>query len=381
MEASGSRRRFEVKLVLSHAEKKPFFERFGPFFICTKISLINPNGASFSLPKKQKAICRFLATNMSKKKVLVVGGTGYVGQHLLSGFSEIDGVPYDIAFTYHSFAPEDLLRALSHLPAFQVDLKSGQGFDTIAEKFGQPDIVVNCAAISVPRACETDPVSALSINVPTALGTWLLSFEGRNTLLIHLSTDQVYEGVKSFYKEEDETIPVNVYGKSKLAAEQYISEKFSNFAILRSSIIFGPQTISPVPKSLPVQWIDATLSKGNEVEFFHDEFRCPVYVKDVVNVIITLIKTWISEGKQMRLLLNVGGPNRVSRVEMAETVAEIRGHKKSLIKRVSASSMDRGVKSPADISMNISKLVQILDISPVSFTDGVRLTLAAESTE
>ena len=43
-----------------------------------------------------------------------------------------------------------------------------------------------------------------------------------------------------------------------------------------------------------LQWIDAALSKGSEVEFFHDEFRCPVYVKDVVNVIITLIKTWIS---------------------------------------------------------------------------------------
>lgn len=63
----------------------------------------------------------------------------------------------------------------------------------------------------------------------------------------------VYEGVKSFYKEEDETIPVNVYGKSKVAAEQFISKNWSNFAILRSSIIFGPQTISPVPKSLPIQ--------------------------------------------------------------------------------------------------------------------------------
>lgn len=69
--------------------------------------------------------------------------------------------------------------------------------------------------------------------------------------LIRLNS--VYEGVKSFYKEEDETVPVNVYGKSKVAAEQFISKNWSNFAILRSSIIFGPQTISPVPKSLPIQ--------------------------------------------------------------------------------------------------------------------------------
>lgn len=63
----------------------------------------------------------------------------------------------------------------------------------------------------------------------------------------------VYEGVKSFYKEEDETLPVNMYGKSKVAAENFIVEKCSNYAILRSSIIYGPQTISPVTKSLPIQ--------------------------------------------------------------------------------------------------------------------------------
>ena len=63
----------------------------------------------------------------------------------------------------------------------------------------------------------------------------------------------VYEGVKSFYKEEDETVPVNMYEKSKVAAEKLIVEKCSNYAILRSSIIYGPQTISPVAKSLPVQ--------------------------------------------------------------------------------------------------------------------------------
>lgn len=46
---------------------------------------------------------------------------------------------------------------------------------------------------------------------------WLLSFGNESSLLIHLRTDQVYEGVKSSYKGEDEAKPVNIYGKSKVA--------------------------------------------------------------------------------------------------------------------------------------------------------------------
>ncbi|KAI8545178.1 hypothetical protein RHMOL_Rhmol07G0021500 [Rhododendron molle] len=318
---------------------------------------------------------------MNTKRVLVVGGTGYLGQHLLQGLSEIqESTHYDLAFTYHSNPPpQPLLDAIPQAQAFHLDLRTGNGFDVISQAFGQPHVVVNCAALSVPRTCEMDPTAAMSINVPSALVKWLSSFRESNTLLIHLSTDQVYEGVKSFYKEDDETAPVNVYGRSKVAAEQFISKDCSNFAILRSSIIFGPQTISPVPKSLPIQWIDSVLSKGDKMEFFHDEFRCPVFVKDVVTIILLLSNTWISEGKQMQLLLNVGGPDRLSRAQMAEAVAQFRGYNSSLIKPVSAASVDRGVKSPADISMDISKLIQTLGISPISFKDGVRLTLAAEA--
>ncbi|GMP61578.1 hypothetical protein CsSME_00023984 [Camellia sinensis var. sinensis] len=323
---------------------------------------------------------------MSKKKVLVVGGTGYLGQHLLQGLSETQARAqttspfcYDVAFTHHSSPPPSpLLEAIPNVLAFHVDLRTGNGFEAISQAFGQPHVVVNCAALSVPRACEMDPTAAMSINVPSALIKWLSTFKENITLLIHLSTDQVYEGVKSFYKEEDETVPVNVYGKSKMAAEQFISTNCLNFAILRSSIIIGPQTISPVPKSLPIQWMDGVLCKGDAVDFFHDEFRCPVYVKDLVTVILTLTNKWIS-GKQMQLILNVGGPDRLSRVQMAEAVAHIRGYNTSLIKSVSASSVDRGVKSPTDISMDITKLMQTLDFSPIPFRDGVRLTLAAEA--
>ncbi|KAG6508984.1 methionine adenosyltransferase 2 subunit beta-like isoform X2 [Zingiber officinale] len=314
-----------------------------------------------------------------RRRVLVVGGTGYLGQHLLQGLA--GALLYDLAFTHNRpIPPPDLVAAVSPVIPFRVDLRTGDGFDAISSSFGQPDVVVNCAALSVPRACEMDPAAAVSINVPSSLVNWLSSFNNSNSLLVHLSTDQVYEGVKSFYKEEDEAVPVNMYGKTKLAAEQHIIAQCSNYAILRSSIIYGPQTISPVEKSLPIQWIDSVLNKqGHEVEFFHDEFRCPVYVKDMVDVIMAATKKWISDGKQMQLLLNVGGANRVSRLQMAESVARIKGYNPSLIKPVSASSVDRGVRSPSDISMDISRLIQVLGVSPCLFEDGVRSTLEADN--
>ncbi|XP_010419602.1 PREDICTED: methionine adenosyltransferase 2 subunit beta-like [Camelina sativa] len=316
-----------------------------------------------------------------KTKVVIVGGTGYLGQHLLQAFAGNNGRDrYDVAFTHHSTPlSRRLVDAFPHFLAFPVDLKSSLGLNSVTQGFGQPDVVVNCAALSVPRVCEQDPAAAMSINVPTSLVNWLSTIERNKTLLIHLSTDQVYEGVKSFYKEEDETVAVNVYGKSKVAAELLIKDKCQNFAILRSSIIFGPQTVSPLPKNLPIQWIDSSLKKGDTVEFFHDEFRCPIYVKDLVNINLNLIDRWaVSDDKQMQLVLNAGGPERLSRVEMAQAVAEVRGYDLSLIKHVSASSVDRGVVSPADISMDITKLIQTLEFSPTSFKDGVRLTLESD---
>lgn len=319
---------------------------------------------------------------MSAKKILIVGGRGYLGQHLLQQFTAIqETLPYalSLAFTYHTNPPpERLLKAIRQALPFHVDLRTGNGFDDISQNFGQPDVVVNCAALSVPRACEVDPTAAMAINVPSVLVKWLSSFSNGGTLLIHLSTDQVYEGTKSFYKEDDETLPVNVYGRSKVAAEQYISANYLNFAILRSSIIYGPQTVSPVPKSLPVQWMDSVLAKGEAMDFFHDEFRCPVYVKDLVTIVWILTIRWISEVEPMQLLLNVGGPDRVSRVQMAEAVADIRGYNFSLIKSVSSSTVNRGVKSPADISMDITRLIRTLNMSPTAFRDGVKLTLEAE---
>lgn len=76
---------------------------------------------------------------MEKTKVVIVGGTGYLGQHLLEAFAENNGGDrYNVAFTHHSSPPpRRLLDAFPQFPAFPVDLKSGLGFNSISQDFGQ----------------------------------------------------------------------------------------------------------------------------------------------------------------------------------------------------------------------------------------------------
>ncbi|KAL3700515.1 hypothetical protein R1sor_018537 [Riccia sorocarpa] len=305
--------------------------------------------------------------------VLVVGGSGYLGLHLLHYLAA--ETKYQLVYTFNKLNVPPNHDSLRHVRGFQVDLRTGEGLDQISQELGPPAVVVNCAAISVPRECEEDPERAHEVNVPRSLTRWLKSFDHKKPLLIHLSTDQVYQGTKSFYKEDDETNPVNVYGKSKVEAEKHIRSNWENYVILRSSIIYGPQPVIPVQKTLPVQWIDSTLSSGRETDFFEDEFRCPVYVKDVVKVILLLIANLTAEGGFSQLVLNLGGPDRLSRAQMAEVVAEVRGYDLSLINHVKSSTVNRGVQSPPDISMEVTRLETFLGITMTKFADGVRQTL------
>ncbi|KAM2200696.1 hypothetical protein ACFX1R_000614 [Malus domestica] len=76
----------------------------------------------------------------SKKRVLVVGGTGCLGQHVLQWFSEIEGItattPFGLAFTHHSSPPpQALLDAFPQLLHFHIDLKTGHGFQAISQTF------------------------------------------------------------------------------------------------------------------------------------------------------------------------------------------------------------------------------------------------------
>ena len=96
------------------------------------------------------------------------------------------------------------------------------------------------------------------MNIPqTLLKALQEQKEQRNVeaLLIHISTDQVYDGSRSFWQEGCEAAPVNEYGRSKVLAENTIRKLWPNHYILRSSIIYGPLSPVPVARTLFVQFV------------------------------------------------------------------------------------------------------------------------------
>ncbi|VFQ75706.1 unnamed protein product [Cuscuta campestris] len=76
-----------------------------------------------------------------RRSVLIVGGTGYLGQHLLQGFTQIlHSLPFPLflGFTYHSNPPpQPLLDAAPQSVPFPLDLRTGIGFDSISQTLGQ----------------------------------------------------------------------------------------------------------------------------------------------------------------------------------------------------------------------------------------------------
>lgn len=112
---------------------------------------------------------------------------------------------------------------------------------TLSDAVGasRPDIVVNAAAYTAVDRAESEPQAAFAVN---ATAPRVLAEECRRSgaLLVHYSTDYVFDGQKRTpYTEDDAPAPLNVYGKSKLEGELAIRNSGCRHLILRTSWVYG----------------------------------------------------------------------------------------------------------------------------------------------
>ena len=103
-----------------------------------------------------------------------------------------------------------------------------------------PRLIVNAAAYTKVDLAETERKAAEAVNALAPASLAHLAKE-RGALLIHFSTDYVYDGrSESPYTEESETGPLNQYGATKLEGDRLVMESGARHVILRTSWVYGP---------------------------------------------------------------------------------------------------------------------------------------------
>src|SRR5262249_26940547 len=106
---------------------------------------------------------------------------------------------------------------------------------------GRCDLVVNAAAYTAVDKAETEPDSAFAANRDGA-GHVAVAAHGAGALLVHLSTDYVFDGAKTgAYVETDPVAPLSVYGRSKAEGEAAVRATGPRHVILRTARIFSPR--------------------------------------------------------------------------------------------------------------------------------------------
>ena len=198
------------------------------------------------------------------KKVLVTGANGQLGRCIRDAAKKYSTLEF-------IFASRSLLN---------VDEEAS------VEKFfeeNQFDYCINTAAYTNVEKAERDTVKAFHTNAEAAR-IIAEQCERKGIVLLHISTDYVFDGEKGEpYVEEDETNPINVYGSSKLKGEEYIEKSCKKYFIFRTSWLYsqyGHNFLNTILKYA---------SEGKDLTITTEQVGVPTNANDLAKVLIEVI--------------------------------------------------------------------------------------------
>ena len=223
----------------------------------------------------------------------------------------------------------------------------------------KPDVIIYCAGVSDFMECATKPQIAESVNsfgpvvIAAAADTLACRF-------IYLSTSYVYDGRKGNFLEGDVVLPQTIYGKSKLAGENYVRSKLVSYTILRFSPIYG---LGSIYRQSLFDQIRLKLQRGQSVELANREVHSFLSMEIALKAI-----EWAAITETQNRTYNLGGLTKLSWYDFGLALAEAFGFDPSLV-IPGKGSFDEDV----DFSLNGSELVRQLQIDPLILEQGLDL--------
>lgn len=288
-------------------------------------------------------------------KILITGINGQVGFEL-----------------QRSLAP---LGQLIPLSRSQLDLADASAVTALLDKF-QPDVIVNPAAYTAVDKAEADQATAYAVNVaaPAAMAQWV---KGNNALMVHYSTDYVFDGEKAqAYLEEDEVNPQSVYGATKQQGEAVITDTTNRHIILRTSWVFGAYGNNFLKTMLRLA------AEREALSIVNDQIGAPTSAALIADVTAHIVRDYLAFGEEFidecTGVFHLAADGETSWHGYAQyviTLAEQAGVtlkiKATDVKGIPSSDYPTPAKRPANSRLNTEKLKAVFDLQLPNWQDGV----------
>lgn len=291
-------------------------------------------------------------------RVLITGANGLLGQAVVKHLRP--SPDYEVLATARDDRPRVTSTPCEYTP---MDVTAPDAVTTVFEQY-DPDVVVNCAAISDVKTCADDRNEAWAVNA-RAVKRLAKRCDEVGARLIQVSTDFVFDGENGPYDETARPNPVNYYGRTKLGGENALREVgLSDWTIVRTVLLYG--TAENLSRSNVVLWMIDELSKGKTIQVVDDQWRTPTYVADLATGIETIID------REKDGIYHVSGRELVTIHDLAETVAKVFGFSSEPIEPVASDYFDEVVTRPPKTGFIILKAETELGYDPHSLEDGLR---------
>lgn len=229
------------------------------------------------------------------KSVLLLGASGFLGQALR------DALGRDVTMATH----------FSHVDAGSAffDARRTSLAQLITLSARRPTTGVVLFAETRIDVCARDPVDTAELNVQGAIRI-IDELRGLDIMPVFVSSDAVFDGTRSNWREEDEPRPILTYGRQKLEVERYLAALPPPWLIVRLPKLLAMRRN---PRCMLTGWVDA-LGRREQLLCATDQFFTPAAASDVAGAIASLI-LGSAQG-----LFHLGGPQRMSRRDLLEIV-------------------------------------------------------------
>lgn len=282
-------------------------------------------------------------------RILVLGGKGQLGNELTKVFRENKHIVY-------SFSSSEL--DVTDFKRIKVKIKKIS-----------PDIVINATAYHVLPQCEENPEKSFQINA-LAIKNLAEICQDLNKTFITYSTDYVFDGLKGKpYKEDDIPNPLQVYGVSKVAGEQFAINYNRKTYVIRTCGVYAGKTGSKSKKGNFVVNILKEMEGKKMLEVASEQIVSPTYAADLSQATILLLKKRAPFG--IYHLINSG---YCSWAEFAAFIAKQKGYKTKVIP-VDRKGGQGKLKRPIFSALKNSKAAKLEIVLP-PWKDAVRRYLA-----